>query len=177
MEAPAPGDMGRKERIFMKRPELNDIILSVAQWSIDHHVLTLSLLRRGPVHEWHVEMLNPYYRLMYPMSSPQEVCHRPLKKDEAETWCLFTQGRQELETSSPGVGLIGVGVTVRPGDVGYDPRCHPALEALAIFAKEEVLQKSTKDSDRALEIWDDAMSWCIDLLSSAPDSAMALSCL
>ncbi|RDX40632.1 hypothetical protein OH76DRAFT_1490120 [Lentinus brumalis] len=158
MEAPAPGDMGRKERIFIKRPELNDIILSVAQWSMDHHVLTLSLLRRGPVHEWHVEMLNPYYRLMYPMPSPQE-------------------GRQELETSSPGVGLICVGVTVRPGDVGYDPRCHPALEALAIFAKEEVLQKSTKDSDRALEIWDDAMSWCIDLLSSAPDSAMALSCL
>lgn len=62
---------------MMKKPKLAKIVLSVAQWSLDHHVLTLSLLRRGPVHRRHVEMLNRYYKLMHPIPGPEEVRPRP----------------------------------------------------------------------------------------------------
>ena len=41
-------------------------VLSVAQWSLDHSVLTLPLTRDGPVHKRHVKTLNRLYRLRYP---------------------------------------------------------------------------------------------------------------
>ncbi len=68
----------------MKDPDLpTQIVLSVAQWSLDHRVFTLSLLRRGAVHRRHVEMLNRYYTLMHLMSTTREVCLHTFRLDEA----------------------------------------------------------------------------------------------
>ncbi len=68
----------------MKDPGLpTQIVLSVAQWSLDHRVFTLSLLRRGAVHRRHVEMLNRYYTLMHLMSTTREVCLYIFRLDEA----------------------------------------------------------------------------------------------
>ncbi|RDX40639.1 hypothetical protein OH76DRAFT_1423591 [Lentinus brumalis] len=131
---------------MMKDPDLPaQIVLSVAQWSLDHRVFTLSLLRRGAVHRRHVEMLNRYYTLMHLMSTTQEK----------------TSGSE--------------GVTVQAGEFGHDPRYHPALAAISILAKEEASHKPADlDSDRTLKLWDDALSWCVGLLSSQPGLAIAL---
>ncbi|KAI0692691.1 hypothetical protein C8T65DRAFT_730476 [Cerioporus squamosus] len=139
------------EKIMMKKPVPRDIVLSVAQWSLDHRVLTLSLLRKGPVHKRHTKVLNRYFKLMYPLPSPHEI-------------------RQETSPSEVGHG----GFAVRPGESGYDPRYHPALEVLSMLAKEEAWQKSVNDSVRTLELWDDAMSWCFGLLRSEPGLVIVL---
>ena len=49
----------------MKTQGREDAVLSVAQWSLDHSVLTLPLIRNGPVHKRHAKMLNRYFRLLY----------------------------------------------------------------------------------------------------------------
>lgn len=65
----------RKKRRTMRGSKRQEdaIVLRIGQWSTDHHVLTLSLLRRGPAHRRHVQMLNRYYELMYPVKSSQTV--------------------------------------------------------------------------------------------------------
>ena len=64
----------RQKKKVMKMKDPGGFELTVGQWSTDHHVLTLSLLRKGPAHRRHVQMLNRYYRLMYPKKITEQVC-------------------------------------------------------------------------------------------------------
>ena len=56
---------------MMKKHGREDAVLSVAQWSFDHRVLTLPLYRTGPGHKRHAKTLNAYYKLLY--SEPSSV--------------------------------------------------------------------------------------------------------
>ncbi len=66
---------------------------------------------------------------------------------------------------------------MQAGEFGHDPRYHPALAAISMLAKEEASHRPAAadlDSDRTLKLWDDALSWCVGLLSSQPGLAIAL---
>ena len=72
---------------------------------------------------------------------------------------------------------LGVGpdlVSAAAEELGHEPRHHLMVEALSTLAREDVWQKPTRDSDRILEMWDHAMGWCVEVMSSEPSLASPL---
>ena len=72
---------------------------------------------------------------------------------------------------------LGVGpdlVSAAKEELGHDPRHRLMIEALSTLAREDVWQKPTRDSDRILEMWDHAMGWCVEVMSSEPSLASPL---
>ncbi len=64
---------------------------------------------------------------------------------------------------------------MQASEFGHDPRYHPALAAISMLAKEEASHRPADlASDRTLKLWDDSLSWCVELLSSQPGLAIAL---
>ena len=59
-------------------------------------------------------------------------------------------------------------------ELGHDPRHHFMIEALSTLAREDVWQKPARSSDRILEMWDHAMGWCVEVMSSEPSLASPL---
>ena len=50
-------------------------------------------------------------------------------------------------------------------------------EVLSMLAKEDAWKKCTKDSDRVLEIWDDAMRRCLERMNSERGLVIVLNVL
>ena len=65
-------------------------------------------------------------------------------------------------------------VSMDSKELGHDPRHLGVVEALSVLAREEAWQKLTREHDRILDIWGDAMRWCVKLMSSEPDLTFAL---